>query len=145
MAAFDRTRIQTALRTFIATVKFWPVTYVAGAPVVDTTAGAEQTPTLFVNETSSTFDTNSTNRQTLKQQKSNWLFQATLDFNKEVVLEVFEKLWERTPPKLARDPTNGLDRAVILRLRDATYSHAVQQEGTGTRATYTFEAELSPI
>jgi hypothetical protein len=99
-----------------------------------------------VNETESTFRrTSSRNRQSWVQERGDWEWMAHVDFDKEVMLEEFEKALLAVPIVLPHDPGNGLGQVRITLLR-GRYRHPVRmQSSSGTKASYRFLAELSPV
>lgn len=98
-----------------------------------------------VNEISSGFGEAMNRRGGVSLDRTTWQFQVMVEFNCEVLLERFEQAITARAPIVPRDPQNGLDKQITLRLTQAGYQHPTRQEGsTGTRASYVFEAQISP-
>lgn len=84
-------------------------------------------------------------RQHERVERTGWTFELLLGFAQLVSVEVFERALAANVPVLARDETKDLQQ-VRLNWQDTRYEHpALQQSSSGTRATLTFEAVLSPV
>lgn len=85
------------------------------------------------------------NRQTGRRERTTWTFELQLVFAQAVSVEVFERELAENVPLIKKDETKGLPQ-VRLNWLDTRYEHPpLQQPSSGTRATMTFEADLSPV
>lgn len=151
---FYRTEIQNALVAaamagVFPIVSYDPTTHVASTSYVSgdlLAVGSWVAPVAaLANEINGSFEEARLQRRKYQLDRTNWTFQLKLEFNREVVLELFEDSLRVTPPRVLRDPTNGLTNQVTLRLIDVVPTHPIQQESsTGTKAVYRFEARITP-
>lgn len=100
---------------------------------------------VLVNELSSTSATARRNRQTFRDEMAAWRWLMTLRFDQEVALDDFRDSLEEDPIFIERDETFSTPQC-YMRLKSVNYAHPVHQSSsTGTQATFTFEADLSPV
>jgi len=93
----------------------------------------------------STWDEPQRNRQALLRERGSWQFRLVMQFDQPVSTEAFEASLAENPPVIPRDSTH--DRRVALMLQSQDLSEPTNQlnPSVGTTATYTLEAELSPV
>jgi len=78
------------------------------------------------------------------QQRVAWVWIAMVHFDQQVSLDTFEEKFMRGPLRVSRD--NDLDQQIDISFLDAVYSHPPEQQSShGTRVTYRFQADLSPL
>lgn len=78
------------------------------------------------------------------QERTTWIWIALVHFDKQVNLDGFEEVLLRNPIVISRD--EELDQQINVSLLDAEYQHPPEQESSnGTRVTYRFQADLSPL
>lgn len=100
---------------------------------------------VITEETSTNFTEPSRNRRTPRLERRSWRWEVVCKFNQEIIAEAAQKRLIASHIFLARDPANDLEQ-VTLKLLDADTFHPPQQSpSSGTTATFTFEAELSPV
>lgn len=141
---FDRIRIQNALvaaamaANMFYGVSYDPSTHVATEGVAVAPVGA------IAGETGAQWVDAIKYRRSERLDRSSWNFELDLRFDQEVLLEKFEQSLMDTPIVLARDPANGLDDQITLKLRNSVVTQPIQQEViTGTKVVYAFEAVVS--
>lgn len=107
------------------------------------TSLTESASTVLVREVSSTFDTAVGQRRTPRlAERTDWEWEALVNFDGDVSLESFEKTYTDSPLFLLR--TAELDQQVVIALVKVDYTHPPeQQSSSGTRAVLTFTASLS--
>lgn len=138
-----RTEIQKLLVTTAMAATFPSITYDTNhVPQV----GANVQPAeALANEIDSDFGIAELQRRSYQRDITRWVFELRLNFNQEVLLEEFQAALLRSPPRIDKDPANGIMRSVLLDLTRCTPVHPVQQQpSAGTHAVCTFEARLSP-
>lgn len=100
---------------------------------------------VIAEEVDTSFGQPSRNRRTSRLERKSWRWKVVCKFNQEVIAEAAQKRLIATHFFLARDDANDLEQ-VTLKLLDADTFHPPQQNpSSGTTATFTFEAELSPV
>lgn len=78
------------------------------------------------------------------QQRTAWIWIAIVHFDQQVNLDAFEERWMRAPLRISRD--SELDQQIDISILDAAYEHPPEQQPShGTRVTYRFQADLSPL
>lgn len=78
------------------------------------------------------------------QEKTAWTWVALVHFDQQVDTDEVEAELERGPLRILRD--NELDQQVDISFLDAVYEHPPEtQSSHGTRVTYRFTADLSPL
>lgn len=101
--------------------------------------------TVLVNETAASFDIPMQFRRYARRERSGWTWQLYLAFDKEVIIEAFEKELIEQAIILPYDKENKLQQ-VTLELVDSEYTHPVKREpASGTQVTLTFHATLGPV
>jgi hypothetical protein len=147
VALYDKCRIQNRLVALAKAGPFYPVTYDVTTKVatVSATALAAAQIDALANETACRFVPSKLNRRSLVHERDGWTFELRIQLQSECVLEAFEDAILQDPPKLLKDPANGLNYQVRLLLVDSRVTHPIQQEAsTGTHVIYTFAAERTP-
>jgi hypothetical protein len=143
----QKARIYNKLLELAQVGKFYLATYNADGTLVENyTTDKEVSPkTISINEVTSDFDTPVNFRRYARRERSNWTWQLFLAFDKEVIVERFEKEIIANALILPYDKTHNLQQ-VTLNLVDVEYTHPVKREpAAGTQASFTFQAALGPI
>lgn len=142
MVVMQTERIQSAILEIGRHGPWYRRTYdkVTGEPNVD--LAYECVPqSIFVREISAAFVPAHTKR-TFKRDISQWTFEMSMAFQEEVSTETFEERLCDQPPFI---PAEAPFRQVQLNLMGKRITHPPQQQPqTGTRAWFTFHAELTP-
>ena len=145
MSSRNHDRIPNALVTAITPGRFFKT-------VIDPTTQLSTTDyntiipprSVHVGDTRASFG-DGLNKRQLTTDRETWIWEARVDFSVRVTGEEFEEDFKK-PVSLPRNIVTFHDRQVIVTLRDAVYTHPPEQQPVhGTRATYTFEASLSPL
>ena len=141
-----RLTIQSAIVDFLKDMDFPVVVYDAsGDPnIIDPSEPSSSirplTP-IICNETGSIFEEDPLYKRGRILQRSSWTFQIKMRFDREVLLEVFEESWMRSPLVI---PATENHKQITLLLQSSDPTHPVQQSGAnGTAVTYTFEAQVA--
>lgn len=139
-------RIQQRLHTEATTGPFYAIATDVETKLKTVDDSAAIPPASVIAEESlSTFSAPIRNRRTNRAERRSWRWQVACRFNQEVTVEAAEKRLIAANIVLPRDDSNDLEQ-VTLKLLDADPFHPPQQNpSTGTRVTFTFEAELSPV
>lgn len=145
MATQYRLRIQNALAALAAVADmFFPVTYNVSTGVATKGASAVEPVAVHTNELRSEFEDTRVSKSTFARERTSWLFNLVVSFNQEVTGEDFESAVSASPPYVARDSDHS--QQIRLLLQNSNYEHPPQQDPeSGSRLTFTFEAQLSPI
>lgn len=78
------------------------------------------------------------------QERTAWIWVALVHFDRQVNLDLFEEELMRGPLRIPRD--DELDQQIDISLLDANYEHPPEKQSSfGTRVTYRFQADLSPL
>lgn len=153
--SFNRIRVQNALVSLAMNGKFYRVAYdptthqatpvkADGSPITDLVADKIAPAAAVAGEVGSQFADAITFRRGQALDRTSWTFELHVRFQEEVVLEAFEEACMTSPLILPRDSANGMDRQVTLKLRNSVVQQPIQQEeSTGTKVVYTFEALVS--
>lgn len=134
--------IHAAILTAVNSGTFARVTYPGGARTTSLTE-TEAPKTVLAKPTSSTWSTPERNRQRSFLERATWLWEATVEFNREVSLEQFEDDNTNTLLRLERTATKP---QVDLIFEEAEYRHPPEQQpSSGTRVVYRIRAEMTPL
>ncbi len=119
-----------------------PDTHLLTVDVATTVAPASVT----LQALSTTFtDRPTRNRRTERSERNTWRWSVVCVFTQQISSEEVEKFFIANHIILPRDSANDLEQ-VTLKLLSADPFHPPQQSPShGTRVTFTFEAELSPV
>lgn len=134
--------IHASLRQATLAGTFPLVTYPAGAR--DTSDSIFLQPqTILAKPMSSTWSNPERNRQRAFSERSVWLWELTVEFDREVSLEQFE---DDNTNSLLRIVRTATQPQVDLIFEEANYTHPPEQQaGGGTRVVYRVRAELTPL
>lgn len=78
------------------------------------------------------------------QDRNGWIWVAIIHFDRQVDLDTFEDGLLRSPLRIPRD--SELTQQIDISMLDATYEHPPEnQPSHGTRVTYRFQADLTPL
>ncbi len=137
--------VHKALRDFIVAYDFPVVTYPAG--VRTTSEGMTPTTmkaaTVLIKPLSATFNIPKLNRRSGFREREAWLWEAIVEFSREVSIEAFEDDITNT---LLRIPRTESKPQVDLILDEANYRHPPEQEPAGgLRVVFRFRAEVTPL
>jgi len=134
--------IQNALVDLVAAQAFPLVEYVQGRMTILEEAGSPASVTAHA-ETSD-FSV-SRDRRSFLLDRSGWAWRLELSFSGHVALGRFERSLMQSPPVILRDRSAGRDQQVTLILTSAAYQPPPEgQPATGMRATFRFNAQLTP-
>lgn len=147
----DKLKIQKAMIALARAGEFYQVDYdEQGAPIdfardtednipIGTPIGTRISPgSVGCNEVSSRFAPDTRQGRRVATKASEWLFELVLAFDKEALLEWFEKSINQNVPIVRLD--NGT--SALLRLRQKTVRHPIRQQSSGgTQVTYTVLAD----
>lgn len=141
-------RIDAAIRYRFLAHRFPCVKWMGQGPNTTRRTGPTDTEvqTLLIRPLTQGFtDANTTQCGGRKQDRELWTWIAVAHFHGQVCLEAFEEELTDNPITIVRDGVN-LFRQINISLLDATYEHPVEKQSShGTRVTYRFQADLSPI
>ena len=137
--------IHKILRDFIVAYDFPVVTYPAG--VRTTSEGMTPTTlkaaTVLIKPLSATFNLPKVNRRSGFRERDAWLWEAIVEFSREVSIEAFE---DDITNSLLRIPRTETKPQVDLILDEANYRQPPEQQPAGgLRVVFRFRAELSPL
>lgn len=134
--------IQAALIDRVAATAFPFVSYVQGRMTIGEQAG---TPASVVAHAESSEFGQSRDKRTFRLDRIDWRWKLELTFKGEVALGQFERSLLESPPRVLRDRDAGRDQQVTLILTGSVYQSPPEgQPAGGTRATYRFNAQLTP-
>lgn len=138
---FDKTRIQNAIRDIVSSVEYFPITYdgdsedhaALGETAIDPSS-------VEVNQTAFELAVDPRYGRSLVRTPTEWSFELILKFPKEVSLnELVQTLLES--PIVPRN-TEQNHPQVTLKLTDASFDEPTRKSSSGTKATFTFDAEV---
>ena len=137
--------ISDALTAAALAGEFISVTYDMAARIL--LQGANVAPSsVETNELRAGFQIETRHGREFIDDRNAWTWELSLRFDQEVICERFEAALTRTPLVISRDPSNGVDRAVILHLLSATYEHPPRGGASnGTEVSFRFSADLCPL
>lgn len=140
-----RTAVQQELVRQFTDGDFYPVTYNPVTKLPVTLLGELVQPSsVLTNEIESGFVESESFRRSLRYERTDWIFEVNVVFDREVALDTFEENWNENPPVIPRSGETN-NRQITLVLEEAAYEHPPQQEPTtGTRVRYQVRALLSP-
>ncbi len=134
--------VQAALLDAVDASAFPFVTYVQGRMTIGDSAG--KPASVVAHAEASTFAL-SRDRRTFRLDRTTWIWTLELSFKGEVALGQFERSLLESPPRILRDREAGRDQQVTLLLIGAAYQPPPEgQPAGGMRATYRFNAQLTP-
>jgi hypothetical protein len=144
----DKVRVQNALIDAAmagAARPFYKVTYSDAQKLSLATSGGSPVLVLpkeaFANEVRTEYGEAAHFRRYRRLERTGWTWELRLSFDQEVVCEAFEESLADPPILLPSDKTLGYAQ-VTLAFQFADYTHPpTQQARTGTKVTYTFEAQ----
>lgn len=140
-------RIDAAIRARFNDHRFPAVTFLGTGARVTRRTGPETEPvtTLLIRPITAGFvDANSFLCGGRQQDIELWTWIALAHFDSQVSLDSFEHALRDQPIIILRDDT--LFRQIDISLLDVEWQHPVEkQPSQGTRVTYRFQADLSPI
>ena len=142
MTVMQTERIQSAIVEIGRNGPWYPRRYdpSSGEPDVDLTREVKP-QSIFCKETGAQFISAHTKR-TFKRDILGWTFELSTAFQEEVSIETFVDRLCDQPPFI---PPEGEFHLVQILLVGNRVTHPPQQQpGTGTRAWFTFHAELTP-
>lgn len=139
-------RIHDALRDAFQAANFPRVTYdpETGKRI---TSAAEllKVKSMKIKPVQALFDVPRLNRRTrILRERVRWVWLAEAWFDREVDLSPFEDALSANPLRVCREEADGQDAVLYLEETDQRFPPE-QQGASGTRATFRFNAELSPI
>jgi len=136
--------VQATLVDAVEAAAFPMVEYVQGRMDVSLTNFGKPASVLAHAE-SATF-TPSRNRRTVQRlDRTNWIWTLELTFKGHVALGQFERTLIESPPRVLRDREAGRDQQITLLLIGSAYQPPPEgQPAGGMRATYRFNAQLTP-
>ncbi len=137
-------RIHNAMKLFIADHRFPVINYKGGLRSTRAT-DTVQAKTILIRSQQSGFERARNFRcGGPQQQRIAWTWVAIVHFDQQVNLDFFEENLLRQPIQIPRD--QELDQQIDLSLVDVVYEHPPEKESShGTRVTYRFQADLSPL
>lgn len=145
----NRTRIQNALIAAARQAEFYAVSYdpeTELSPDADVTSAMLAEPaTVLANETGSAFVLDARMGRRLARRRASWRFNLMLEFDREVSVEFFENSLLDGPIKLGPVPEDSLPNVIISLVSSSVTHPPRQQPASGTKAVFTFEAELGRI
>lgn len=134
--------VQAALVDAVEAAAFPFVTYVNGRLTVGDEAG--KPASILAHAESATFGP-SRNHRTGRLDRTTWIWTLELSFKGHVALGQFERRLIESPPRILRDREAGRDQQVTLVLIGSAYLPPPEgQPAGGMRATYRFNAQLTP-
>lgn len=134
--------VQAALLDRVDDSAFPFVTYVHGRLTVGDEAG--RPASVVAHAESATFGP-ARHHRTYRQDRITWIWVLELTFKGEVTLAQFERSLLESPPRVLRDRDAGRDQQVTLFLIGSAYQPPPEgQPAGGMRATYRFNAQLTP-
>lgn len=139
-------RIQRQLLAEAATGPFRPVSYDPDTKDKTVDLVTAVTPAeAIASEMTTSFGEPQRNRRAGRQERQSWVWNLACNFTQEVSIEEFQKRLIAAYIILPRDATNDLEQ-VTLKLLSSDPLHPPQQNpSVGTKVTFVFEAELSPV
>lgn len=145
----NRTRIQLALITLAKSGMFFAVKYdpTSGLPItINPYTEQPVTPaTALANERSSVFTSDPTQGRRHSRKRRTWLFDLIIEFDLEASVEFFEESILDQVITLPTDSDLGLP-VTFVQLINSSIQHPVKQQSTkGTRAVFTFDAQVGRI
>ncbi len=137
-------RIHNALKTFIGDQRYPTIIYSNGLRKTRSN-DAVKAKTILVRPQQSGFQEARSRRCGGRlQERTAWIWVAIVHFDRQVSLDGFEELLMRQPIQIQRD--DELDQQIDLSLQDVVYEHPPEKQSShGTRVTYRFSADLSPL
>ena len=140
-AAIHDLLVTTALAT---PSKFVEATYPGDPPLL--VAGSALVPSSAeANEVQVVFDIDERYGRGVRQIRTSWAWQLKLKFEREVILDGFEKALMVDPLVIARDTASGIDRQITLLLETSNPRHPPRGgPSNGTKVTYRFVAVQTP-
>jgi hypothetical protein len=134
--------VQAALIEAVEAAAFPFVTYVQGRMTIGDNAG--KPASVLAHAESATFGP-SRNKRVFRQDRATWIWTLELTFKGHVALGQFERSLLESPPRVLRDRAAGRDQQVTLLLIGSAYQPPPEgQPAGGMRATYRFNAQLTP-
>lgn len=134
--------VQAALVDAVEAAAFPLVSYVQGRMTIGESAG--KPASILAHAEAATFGP-SRNRRTFRQDRATWIWTLELSFKGHVALGQFERHLLESPPRVLRDRDAGRDQQVTLVLIGSAYQPPPEgQPAGGMRATYRFNAQLTP-
>lgn len=137
------TRVHNEIKLFIAGIRFPVVKFKSGLRVSLTETVSART--ILVRPQQAGF-IESKNRGCggRLQDRNGWIWTASVHFDRQVDLDTFEDMLLRSPLRIARD--SELTQQIDISLLDASYEHPPENQSShGTRVTYRFQADLTPL
>lgn len=135
--------VQAALVDAVEAAAFPFVEYVHGRMDVSLTQFGKPASVLAHAE-SATF-VRSRNRRTFRLDRATWIWTLDLAFKGHVALGQFERSLLESPPRVPRNREEGRDQQITLILIGSAYQPPPEgQPAGGMRATYRFDAQLTP-
>lgn len=135
--------VQAALIDAVEAAAFPLVDYVQGRMTIDPLKSGRPVG-VRAHAESSTFGP-SRNKRTFRQDRATWIWVLELDFKGHTALGQFEASLLESPPRVLRDREAGRDQQVTLLLIGSAYQPPPEgQPAGGMRATYRFNAQLTP-
>lgn len=137
-------RIHNAMKEFIADHRFPAISFPGGLRKTRTNDG-QKAKTVLIRSQQGGFEEGRSRRCGGRlQQRVAWIWVAIIHFDQQVNLDFFEELLMRQPIRISRD--DELDQQIELSLLDVVYEHPPEKQSShGTRVTYRFSADLSPL
>lgn len=135
--------IQHLLVDTVEAAAFPMVTYPQGRMEIGPSSGKPASITAHAE--SATFTESRNKRLGRMLDRATWIWTLELHFKGHVALEQFEQRLVESPPRILRDREAGRDRQVTLLLIGSAYLPPPEgQPAGGMRATYRFNAQLTP-
>jgi len=137
-------RIHAAIYGTLSGFSFPFVSYDKDTGLRTTSEADGETPdTILVREASSSFDIAIGERRNPRtRERTDWQWDATIAFDGQVSLELFEETYTHNPLFLPR--TVDLNQQVVIMLTEVAYTHPPEHaSSSGSRAKLTFTATLS--
>ncbi len=143
VAEYYKTKIAEALVELVNTTKFKQVQHLEDGSIKVIEDEVIKPASVKTNEISGFFG-ESHHRGVYQREKTTWNWQLIIYFPVQVLLEEFERAFCENPPFIDADPDNKT-RAVRLKFESADYTHPPEYDSpTGTRVTYSFDADIMP-
>ncbi len=137
-------RIHNAIKIRIAEFRFPVISYKTGLRSTKLN-DALQAQTILVRSQQVGFRESRTRKCGGRlQERTAWIWVGIVHFDRQVNLDSFEEDLMRDPIRIPRD--DELDQQIDISFVDAVYEHPPEKESSyGTRVTYRFQADLSPL
>lgn len=137
-------RVHNAIKQRIADFTFRDISYASGLRSTEA-VGTQKAKTILVRPQTSAFqEAHNRGCGGRLQERFSWTWIAIVAFDRQVDTGSFESLMLRDPIRIPRDA--DLDQQLDISLLDAEYKHPPEKQSShGTRVTYRFQVDLTPL